>query len=115
MTARNQAAVASGLGEYGCFVGRDGELRTMREAATKCETGEPWVVAVEGEPGVGKSSLTRRFARQLEGFTLLRACGDRAESDYGYGILEQLLARVEPALLAKCGSLQDVLQARGPA
>ncbi|PWK84431.1 ATP/maltotriose-dependent transcriptional regulator MalT [Lentzea atacamensis] len=97
------------------FVGRDEELATLRDIAAKVRTGDPWLVTIEGEPGVGKSSLIRRFLSQAEGFTVLRAIGDRSESDYGYGIIKQLLARVDRAVLREYPELREVVKARGAA
>jgi hypothetical protein len=44
------------------FVGRESELRHMREALADAAAGHGRVVTVSGEPGAGKTSLLRRFA-----------------------------------------------------
>ena len=38
------------------FVGRAAELARVAEVFARVETGQPWLVAIEGDPGVGKSS-----------------------------------------------------------
>jgi DNA-binding SARP family transcriptional activator len=44
------------------FVGRETALRELAEALTATEASGGRVVAVSGEPGIGKTSLLRRFA-----------------------------------------------------
>ena len=56
--SRLQAAVARGLTR---FVGRDPELDTLRQAWEQAGAGQGQVVAVIGEPGVGKSRLFYEF------------------------------------------------------
>jgi class 3 adenylate cyclase/tetratricopeptide (TPR) repeat protein len=55
---RLQAAAVRGLSR---FVGRDGEVGRLREAFTRSRAGEGRVVALVGEPGVGKSRVIREF------------------------------------------------------
>ncbi|MBI3456911.1 MAG: AAA family ATPase [Candidatus Rokubacteria bacterium] len=52
--SRLHAAAARGLTR---FVGRDRELERLREALSRAATGHGQVVAIVGEPGVGKSRL----------------------------------------------------------
>ena len=42
------------------FVGRATELGRVAEVIARVEAGEPWLVSIEGDPGVGKSALARR-------------------------------------------------------
>ncbi len=76
----------------GVFVGRAGELAELAAAAAAARRGEPKVVLVEGEGGIGKSSLVTHFASGLAGATVLRASGDEAELLLPYGIVGQLVA-----------------------
>src|SRR2546429_4836899 len=55
---RLQAAVARGLSP---FVGRQAELETLRQALTRAGAGQGQVVALLGEPGVGKARLVYGF------------------------------------------------------
>ena len=55
---RLQAAAARGLTR---FVGRDAEMEQLRAAAEQAKGGRGQVVAVVGEPGVGKSRLFYEF------------------------------------------------------
>ena len=56
--SRLQAATAQGLTR---FVGRDTELDQLRQALERAGTGQGQVMAVIGEPGVGKSRLFWEF------------------------------------------------------
>ena len=55
---RLQAAVAQGLSP---FVGRQPELEVLQQALTRAGAGHGQVVALIGEPGVGKSRLVYEF------------------------------------------------------
>ena len=56
--SRLQATAARGLTR---FVGRDSEMDQLRQAIERAKTGHGQVVAVVGEPGVGKSRLFWEF------------------------------------------------------
>lgn len=56
------------------FVGREVALRQLTEALATAEGGRGRVATVSGEPGVGKTSLLRRFARLTEAPVLWGAC-----------------------------------------
>jgi tetratricopeptide (TPR) repeat protein len=58
---RLQAAASRGLTR---FVGRGKELERLREAWQRAVAGHGQIVAVVGEPGVGKSRLFYEFARE---------------------------------------------------
>jgi class 3 adenylate cyclase len=69
---RLQAAAARGLTR---FVGRDAELETLRRTLEQAAAGHGQVVAVVGEPGVGKSRLVWEFSHshRTEGWLVLGA------------------------------------------
>jgi len=69
---RLQAAAVRGLTR---FVGRDVELDHVRQASEKAGSGRGQVVAVVGEPGVGKSRLFWEFSHshRLQGWLLLES------------------------------------------
>ncbi|MCI0372600.1 MAG: AAA family ATPase [candidate division NC10 bacterium] len=60
LRTRLQAAAARGLTR---FVGREAELEALRQALERARNGRGQVVALVGEPGVGKSRLVWEFTR----------------------------------------------------
>ncbi|GAA1300162.1 LuxR family transcriptional regulator [Planotetraspora silvatica] len=81
------------------FVGRARESDRLRYCAGKVRAGDSWLAVIEGEAGIGKSALVRRFAASLDDFTVLRAIGDPSEADLPYGVIGQLTRHVERAVL----------------
>ena len=72
------------------FVGRTAELARMAEVVARVEAGEPWLVAVEGDPGMGKTSLARRGLAGAAGWRVLQARASLAEADLDFGLADQL-------------------------
>jgi len=72
------------------FVGRAAELARVADVITRVEAGQPWLVAIEGNPGVGKTALARRCLAQATGLTVLSARADQAETDLDFGLVDQL-------------------------
>jgi class 3 adenylate cyclase/tetratricopeptide (TPR) repeat protein len=72
MRSRLQAAAARGLTT---FVGRDAEMETLFAALEEAKAGKGQVVAVVGEPGVGKSRLFWEFthSHRTQGCLVLEA------------------------------------------
>jgi class 3 adenylate cyclase len=70
--SRLSAAAARGFSR---FVGRDGELEQLREALGRAASGHGQVVAVVGEPGVGKSRLVWEVthSHRMHGWLILQA------------------------------------------
>ena len=73
------------------FVGRAAELASVAEVVTRVQAEQPWLVAIEGEPGVGKTVLARRFLTGTNGLRVLSARADPTETDLDFGIVDQLL------------------------
>ena len=70
--SRFQAAAARGLSR---FVGRESELDQLRQALERARAGHGQVVAVVGEPGVGKSRLYWEFSHshRAQGWLVLES------------------------------------------
>src|SRR5271165_467783 len=73
------------------FVGRAAEATSVAEVVARVEAGQPWLVAIEGDPGVGKTALARRCLTEATGLRVLSARADQAETDLDFGIVDQLL------------------------
>jgi DNA-binding CsgD family transcriptional regulator len=69
------------------------------DVAVRVASGEPWLVVIEGESGIGKSALSRRCAALAKPHAFLVARADEAETDLDYGVAQQLLQRVDARLL----------------
>ena len=94
------------------FVGRSAELAMLHRALREAREGQPAIVAVEGEPGIGKTRLLHRFAAEAPDLEVLWASGDEAEISLDYGVAEQLWAGV-PAGLAVDGPPPATRRAAG--
>lgn len=90
------------------FVGRTRESERLRYCAGKVREGDSWLAVIEGEAGIGKSALVRRFAASLDDFTVLRAIGDPSEADLPYGVIGQLSRHVDRAVLQEFPLLAEV-------
>ena len=73
------------------FVGRADELALLNAEMQRVRRGEPRLVWLTGEAGIGKTSLLRRFVGGLSGVRVLWASGDENETDLAYGVINQLL------------------------
>ncbi|HET7304158.1 MAG TPA: AAA family ATPase [Segeticoccus sp.] len=76
----------------GLFVGRSDELMALQDEFAAARRGEPRLVWVDGEAGVGKTALVRRFIRDVGAAAVLWASGDEAELALEFGVVEQLRA-----------------------
>ena len=77
------------------FVGRRAELARLGEIVDRVRQGQPWLIVLEGESGVGKTALARRCVASFPDLKVLWARSDPAESDLDYGLVEQLVRWVD--------------------
>jgi hypothetical protein len=73
-------------GRQAAFVGRTGALGELRDTWRRALAGEPGVVLVRGNAGIGKTRLCTQFAREVhaEGGTVLYGrCEEEALAPYG--------------------------------
>ena len=87
--------------EGGVFVGRKAELAGLADVLARARQGEPWLVTIEGESGVGKTALARRSLAPSAGLISLWARADPSEADFEYGLIGQLLRGADPQVLAR--------------
>jgi replication-associated recombination protein RarA len=78
------------------FVGRAAELARVADVMARVQAGQPWLVAIEGDPGVGKTALARRALAGSAGLRVLSARAEAAETDLDFGIVDQLLRAAGP-------------------
>jgi predicted ATPase len=78
------------------LLGRDHERRKIDEALAQARSGTSAVLALVGEPGIGKTALLSYAAEHATGMQLLRARGIESEAQIPFGSLLEL---IRPALL----------------
>ena len=79
------------------LLGRDDERLALDRLIAQARQGRSGVVALVGEPGIGKTSLLEHAAQHAEGMRVLRARGIQSESEVPFAGLAELL---RPALVA---------------
>jgi DNA-binding CsgD family transcriptional regulator len=95
------------------FVGRQQELAALAAALDDVSAGEPRFMLIQGEAGIGKSSLITRFLAGYPDLPVVTASGEESEAYLPYGLVQQLAAsgaRISPDAL--CGL--DLLSAVPP-
>lgn len=78
----------------GGLVGREPELALLRAALARAAAGEPSVVLVGGETGVGKTALVRALTAGQSTTVLYGACLPVVEDPLPYAPLIQALRRL---------------------
>ena len=105
------------LGPVG-LVGRRPELAAISAAAQASANYQPSVLWIEGDAGLGKTSLLRHALRNLpEDFTVVTAEADEFASDVSFNLLEQLGVRQATAVFPAGLELLEYLgrlQSAGP-
>ncbi|MDT4914996.1 MAG: hypothetical protein QOC66_4124, partial [Pseudonocardiales bacterium] len=85
------------------MVGRDTELNALAAAAARAREGEPGLVLVTGEAGIGKSRLVSEFAGGVEdALTLVSHGVAMSTGEIPFGVLADLLKnllRADPTVL----------------
>src|SRR5579875_726032 len=77
------------------LVGREREQRKITQALERARSGESAILALVGEPGIGKTALLEHAAAAATGMQLLRARGVESEAQIPFASLLELL---RPAL-----------------
>ena len=77
----------------GVFVGRDDAMAAMDEELLAAAEGNPRVVWIEGEAGIGKTSLLRQFlATARDGRHVVWASAAEEERSLAFGLVDQVAA-----------------------
>jgi DNA-binding CsgD family transcriptional regulator len=80
----------------GVFVGRQAELALVTDGLAVARAGQPQIIVIEGEPGIGKTAFVRQCQDRAEGFTLLEASGEESETSLDFGVVSQFISRAPP-------------------
>ena len=86
MSSPAMAAAATSV-----FVGRQTELRALGGALGEASRAWSQVVLVEGEAGIGKTTLVDRFVSELQAVRIMRASGEASETHVPFAMADQLL------------------------
>ncbi len=89
------------VADDGAFVGRGRELAALHHALDGARLGDARLVVVEGDPGIGKTALLRRFLQLNPAASTVWVSGDETETTLRFGVVDQLRAALadgaEPA------------------
>ena len=87
---------------------RDDDFERLLRAVAAAERGDGALAVVEGEAGIGKTSLLDAVCAEARkrGFSVLRARGGELERDFGFGVVRQLF---EAVLAAEGGAARAEL------
>ena len=108
MPARLRGALA------GRLVGREAELVRLRGALQRAQAGEPGVIVISGEAGIGKTRLAAELGvtARAAGFTVLAG---RCDEELGASFQPFAEALAEPAVTLPDALLRDHARAHGAA
>src|SRR4051794_12786122 len=73
------------------LLGRAGEQRSVDELIAAAHDGRSAALVLQGEPGIGKTSLLRYAVRVAEALQVLQLVGAESEQQMGYAGLHRLL------------------------
>src|SRR5947209_18540349 len=93
------------------LVGRKPELDRIEELLARARRGQSGVLAIRGEPGMGKTALLEHAAARAGDAFMLRARGVESEIELAFAGLHELLRPVLGALDRLQGPQADALRA----
>jgi ATP/maltotriose-dependent transcriptional regulator MalT len=76
------------------FVGRRRELGVLQQALADAASGIPRLVLVEGDAGIGKTTLVRTFLQRNPDVAHVWASGDETELSLRLGVVDQIRASI---------------------
>lgn len=92
------------------LVGRSRQISTLEALAGAVGTGQGRALVVQGEAGIGKSSLIERMVQTGAGLKLLRAVGVESEMELPFGGLHQLCAPLLDLVSELPGPQRDAME-----
>jgi Cdc6-like AAA superfamily ATPase len=72
--------VSNAVGGKGVFVGRREELELVSSALEAAREGQPRILVIEGEGGIGKTAFVRQALARAPDVVVLEASGDESET-----------------------------------
>ncbi|MGY1755097.1 AAA family ATPase [Blastococcus sp. SYSU D01042] len=93
------------------LVGRETELRAIAAAVESARSGRCATVVLEGDPGVGKTTLLDAAVDSATGFCVVRTVGIEADLRVGHAALLDLLGPLRTGLSQLPGAQAAALQA----
>ena len=90
-------------------LGRDEELARIRTLLDAASEGLAGCIVIEGEPGIGKTTLLDAAAEMATGFRCLSTTGIEAEAVLGHAALLELLGPLQDRLADVPGAQADAL------
>ena len=90
-------------------LGRDEELARIRTLLDAARAGLAGCIVIEGEPGIGKTTLLDAAAEMATGFRCLSTTGIEAEAVLDHAALLELLGPVRDRLTDVPGAQADAL------
>jgi DNA-binding CsgD family transcriptional regulator len=91
------------------LIGRAGERRTLERVLEDARGGESRVLALRGEPGIGKTALLEHAVASASGFRVVRATGIESEMELAFAGLHQLCLPIVGHLAALPEPQRDAL------
>ncbi|MFZ2013057.1 MAG: AAA family ATPase [Nocardioides sp.] len=101
--AADASSSRRGIPERGALLGRAVECRRLHELLERARGGEGGVLALWGDPGIGKSALLRHVVKSASDVRVLRVQGAGHEADLEFAAIHQLCL----PLLDGLGELSD--------
>ncbi len=98
--------------------GRSAERARIDELLAAARSGRSGVLALRGEPGIGKSALLGYAATHADGFRVLAGAGTESESEFPFAAVHQLLGPLwdrTAVLPERQRTAVDAAFGRGPA
>ncbi|HEY1573565.1 MAG TPA: AAA family ATPase [Pseudonocardiaceae bacterium] len=87
------------------FVGRSAELTFLSRAWREAQDRRGRVIGVQGESGIGKTELVRRFRADIAPARCVWTSGDEQEAHLPWGVLWQLARQLSPDLVSQVDEL----------
>ena len=97
----------------GPFVGRQSELEFLSEVLASARGSGARILAIEGEPGIGKTAFVRHFLARADDVVKLEVSADETETSLELGVISQIVVGASAAGSTAAESAASLLPAPG--